>query len=431
MSITYPSISVKNLTQISRSTPRWIEIYLIMGVILIPIHRIILPGNTIIFDWLNFVFLLPACFFILFRRKKPIRLALVLPGWLILIGSLFGMMASPTIQPSILALAKEFYLYIWFLLLINLFDDPRLVRNLLIAWTVVATLQSLLVIAQFMFPALLSAMTSNFHHWGEGGYARPLGTFKNPNLTASYLSTSVYLFILSSYWQKKAGVLIFFFMMAGIFSTGSRAALYSILIGLVIAYCANFAQSTRKVKWLRQIIMIAVILFAITFSISSIREEIGAKSIISSRLSLNKNAIDGGLDITKDVRLNIWEEGIQTFLEHPFGVGVGMFLYNGRAKMLHNSFLSFLIERGLLGLAGYLLWIFIVLNELMVYTRLQRRMHKSFWVGIILLGGFISSLVFSMAHESFHFRSTWFFIALIFGALNAGGFEERVKLPKS
>ena len=108
-------------------------------------------------------------------------------------------------------------------------------------------------------------------------------------------------------------------------------------------------------------------------------------------------------------RVSVWREGIAVFADHPIlGVGSGAFpVVVERNTVAHNSFLSVLVEVGLVGFA-----LFACILAIVVYQVLkQPKWDSRFWLSILLVWAIGSSaLSWERANAS------WLFLSLAIGS---------------
>jgi len=105
-------------------------------------------------------------------------------------------------------------------------------------------------------------------------------------------------------------------------------------------------------------------------------------------------------------RVDIWREGIAVFLEHPLlGVGSGAFRTAVESdKIAHNTFLSVLVEGGIVGFV-----LFVIILAITVYqARRQPKWDSRFWLTVLLVWAVgVSSLTWE------HRKPTWLFLSLV------------------
>jgi O-antigen ligase len=105
-------------------------------------------------------------------------------------------------------------------------------------------------------------------------------------------------------------------------------------------------------------------------------------------------------------RTLLWREGLAAFADHPF-LGVGSNMYrsvNSLSKVAHNSFISVLVE---LGLIGFVLFATILMIAI-VKAWGQPRWDSRFWLATLLVWAIGAS---ALTWE--HRKSTWLFLSLL------------------
>ena len=106
-------------------------------------------------------------------------------------------------------------------------------------------------------------------------------------------------------------------------------------------------------------------------------------------------------------RTNNWREGLATFTERPLaGIGSGMYRsQNSLGKVAHNSYISVLVE---LGLIGFLLFGIILTIAVAQAWSHPSRWDKSFWLSLLLVWAIGAS---TLTWE--YRKTTWLFLILI------------------
>jgi len=105
-------------------------------------------------------------------------------------------------------------------------------------------------------------------------------------------------------------------------------------------------------------------------------------------------------------RTNIWREGLASFIEHPI-IGIGTNMYrsiNSLGKVAHNSFISILVEVGLIGLALFAM----ILAIAVALAMGQPTWDKNFWLALLAVW-VIGASTLTWEHR----KSTWLFLSLI------------------
>lgn len=179
----------------------------------------------------------------------------------------------------------------------------------------------------------------------------------------------------------------------GLALSGTRTALIATIPGMVF----GFLSLTHLRIWAR----FAIVLFLLSAILMLLPVVQPLRS--DQRLGTTLDAIAEG-DLNQ--RTFLWSEGFETFVEHPLrGVGSNMYRsVNRLGKVAHNTFLSVLVELGLIGLGlfGIILMIavFQVLN--------QPNRDKTFWFSILMVWAIGAS---TLTWE--YRKTTWLFLTFI------------------
>jgi O-antigen ligase len=105
-------------------------------------------------------------------------------------------------------------------------------------------------------------------------------------------------------------------------------------------------------------------------------------------------------------RTNNWREGLASFAEHPL-LGIGSNMYrsvNSLGKVAHNSYLSVLVELGLIGFALFAM----ILTIAFIQAWGQPKWDARFWLSLLAVWAIGAS---TLTWE--HRKSTWLFLGLI------------------
>ncbi|MEH6624671.1 MAG: O-antigen ligase family protein [Dietzia maris] len=177
------------------------------------------------------------------------------------------------------------------------------------------------------------------------GYApfsawRATGSFEDPNLLGAYLLCSLGLTI--GYNRLRSGRPLGFNVIAlvlGVVATGSRAAMIVLAAGVLGLVLYSVLVSRR-------------------IDIPSTLCIIGAAVTSIFWFPVISNAGGRGeFALREDARFDLWSIGVRAFQDSPFfGIGYGQFplvaaryVEGGTHFVMHNTFLSFLVETGVIG----------------------------------------------------------------------------------
>ena len=119
-----------------------------------------------------------------------------------------------------------------------------------------------------------------------------------------------------------------------------------------------------------------------------------------------------GTEITQgdlNGRTKQWEQGFQSFEQHPFtGVGADQYrTINTLDKVAHNSYVSVLVELGLIGFVLFATVLWIVFKHALI----QPKWDKWFWITELLVWAIGAS---TLTYE--HRKATWFFMTMCVAA---------------
>lgn len=190
----------------------------------------------------------------------------------------------------------------------------------------------------------------------------------------------------------------------GIALSGTRTA----LIASIIATLYGLITLNRVRPW-RQAVLILVLILAANYALPNLA---GLKSF--QRLGTTGTELTQG-DLNN--RTNNWREGINSFLNHPF-LGVGSNMYrsvNSWDKVGHNSYLSVLVE---LGLIGFVLFAGILMIAFARAWSL-RGWEAWFWLTVLAVWATGAS---TLTWEGR--KTTWLFLSLIIARAAINGQRE-------
>jgi O-antigen ligase len=360
-----------------------------------PLIHPALSFNTAAVDYINLAF---ASLFLLhgaFSRGR-LRVRLLLPFMLLVLASLIAMFNSPVLRVSVLTLAKDIYLFGFFLLLYNLISSERDMRLLLRFWLLIASLEGALALAN---------VYGNFWIVSTEDPTRANGTFDNGNMLASYMGVTFFFFFQRYFdmsWLSRALASLLIF--GGVYATKSMSAMLGFLLGMVLLMVGYWWRGS----W-QQRVKLGVGVLALA----------AVATIILPIIMGTKNFVDRAPRSSHE-RFKIWQAGYETFLAHPMGVGPGAFKYVGHSpynaegtrEELHNDYMGALVERGVLGLFAHLAFMGTMIG-MVVYCLRQARTEREFLWGTGMAAVILYILTDSFTHEVMHDRHVWVAFAII------------------
>jgi len=390
------------------------NVYLLAVAILLPVARPYLPGNSILLDWVNVIFL-PILWLQIFQEKRTLRFPLFWPMFL-----LFGVALLPlfnhsysSVKLSLTFLFKEMYLYLWFLTMVNIIGK-KLPKHLLTVFVLSATVIAIVVIVQWASPQFLKATTS----WPQevqrgvflGGSHRPLSLFRNPAMMGNYLALSIFLLVGSPVWRRKilrwivAGCLV-----VGVVASGAFGAIM-MLIAWASIVCWLHRRYLLAPAILVRLVVGVIVIGGVIFVLRGNFLQTEASVLFSQRYTMQS------IEISYNTRIDIWRSAIESFIANPLGVGVGLFFDKeyGLFRYIHNDCLAMLIERGVLGGIG-MIWLLISILRLIPPSDIHRVNSPSIskLYRATLIGALVAMLVGSLSINIFRFRQLWFLLFLL------------------
>jgi O-antigen ligase len=179
----------------------------------------------------------------------------------------------------------------------------------------------------------------------------------------------------------------------GLALSGTRTALIASIPGMIF----GIASLTRVRPWAR-ILIVLCLSSAILFMLPRLQTLRSFERFGTIPTELTQGDLNN--------RTNNWREGFDTFLEHPF-LGVGGNKYrsvNDLYHVAHNSYLSVLVEHGLV---GFVLFAGILMISVINAIRQPKR-DAMFWLTVLLVWSLGAS---TLTWEDR--KSTWLLLSLL------------------
>ena len=209
----------------------------------------------------------------------------------------------------------------------------------------------------------------------------------------------------------------------GVMITGSRATMY--LLPVVI-FSILFFQIANKQTSFKVSLGLIILFIAIVFSYTYISANITQDIRIYSKLT---RGVTGS-----ETRYPIFSSAFYTWLEHPFfGIGSGEFktiditkYFPGNVEVnvshAHNTFLTFLTEKGVIALLAYLVF------QLSLFAKFIKNFRQNSLVFLALLM-LVFQNVISLVNTTFHHENA--LLVLLFWALALSAIDEKSTLKIS
>jgi O-antigen ligase len=199
----------------------------------------------------------------------------------------------------------------------------------------------------------------------------------------------------------------------GVALSGTRTASVAAAIGLL------YGLSTLTKLKVHTRVAVVVLLGASLFFVLPIVQPLSSfQRLGSTGTEITEGDLNG--------RTGQWEQGLRAFMEHPvLGVGTDMYrTVNTLNKVAHNSYLSVLVEEGLIGFTIFLAILGIVTLQVLRLPKWDR----NFWLTSLLVWAIGAS---TLTWE--HRKTTWLFltfavVAAVIGARRSAAPDDLIDL---
>lgn len=395
-----------------------IRVAIVANVIALPILVPRGPGNSVPAD-------IPALAVILigaatlWGARASVRLPLGLSYLLILIGGLLGSAQSIAPDVALTALLVDLYVFVWFVIFVNVLIDagPVLMRSVGVAAVCTGVGVGVLGVAGFVLgndhvPTILGYdFVDRFERFS--------GTFRDPNMAGSYLVVSLFVLWASPWprrsWTKPALAAP---ILLAIYATRSNTALFALAAGVAIVVIVAFIRSRRwAVGVTLGVLAAAFALFAIapTTVIEAPAEAargLGDTETFSGSLGRFDSSLGGRINRVQET-LRLFGPDLVTGIG-PSTTNETLFALDAPILgELHNDYVAGLIERGVIGLVGVIAVMATAMWTSIAAARRDRTEIWGWWAPA-LTGGVASMAVSGLSLEVLHFRHVWFLFAITF-----------------
>jgi O-antigen ligase len=355
--------------------------------------------------------------------RVPLRFPFALPVFVALVGSVLAVSNATSAPASLMALAKDAYLYFWFVALVAVLQPRGALRGVRLAWVWTAGIVALLVFVQAAQSGGFSLQEMLISNRGER--ARAVGSFSNPNMFADYLMFSIFVLLgLAGQLRKRFLAPALALLVMALLTTKSNGGLVSLVAGLLVwAFATAWARGITQ----QRLAGMAVLGLGVVIASVWLHAELGVGDALVQRVT--SQSYVGRMSHSSESREQIWHRLEETYARSPLGIGPKNSSEQTldisererpdsfRSKEAHNDYLAFAVERGPLGLAGLLLGTGMVIAMVLGGRRkLDRRLGSALAGGALwaaFLGALAGSSVHSLVIEKLHFRHFWLFLAVV------------------
>jgi O-antigen ligase len=228
-----------------------------------------------------------------------------------------------------------------------------------------------------------------------GGPSRQEAYFAQPNYPGNYMGMAACIMF---WWTDKRWVraLVVVSVLICIWKTGSFGAIALLLTFLVV-------WAWRSITKYSGILVVALVILVVGAAIYAT----GApQKATSGGINVSPSLNTTRFDRSQNSRYGLWSQGWKAWVNHPMGVGPNGVLSRKFAQgygynlPIHNDLLSYLVERGPIGLIGLIgLWVVIW------------RKGRPRGAARMLVAGIVVSSLF---RQVMHYRHVWMFLAIAF-----------------
>jgi hypothetical protein len=335
-------------------------------------------GSELVFTDLLIAGTIVASMLHLFRGDwlaRDVRHAIAVPVLLIIIGSLIGSLYAGLRSWIISDLVLDAATLLVFLAAVDILrrGGPRAVRFCYGALGIAIVLGAIQLAAS------------------GGDELRASGTFPNPNVAANLLAMGVLCWSASPF-RPAVKVSVIGVAVVGLMSAASFGSMLQLGVGFGYIGLSHVDRARDLMRGRRLLAVIPLVIVALigVFVFSQLRGGQEKSGFNSARFDRS-----GGL------RVEVWQEAIRRLPDAPFGVGPGSVRgldLNSLETELHSEPLAYLVERGVIGLAGLFLMWFVLL-------RITPR-------GSAARAMVIAYILGSFFRETWHYRHFWLFLPL-------------------
>lgn len=437
-------------------TPPLIKLLLIGIVVTMPYQRLIVfPAlrQGYIVD-LFILALIAVGSLVILSRRRPLRAPILLAHGLILAGSLLGTVTGLDRGESLATLANDMYVWVLFYVAINVIEDRQFLHTLIKVWVVVLVVESLVILYAVGFTAdqrptsgggqpvdeKLQQVGSQSESGGpaldelpaeftqakhvlkrlerntqlEGSFFVPgtgLGTFANGDFTGNYLAAGIFVVLalpVKGRYRWLQGIALALVTLATLLTgVSSQLPVIPVALAIYLFVLSPFRSRLIYVVGLAAMIILVLFAYLATPYIAGVDffELFGEAE--SQTLTGGVAGISGGVED----RLSLVTDGWREFRDHPLGLGPHGMRASGVEKNVHNEYVSYLYERGVVGFLGLMAMIatIIVIGARSMANATPA--HRAVMAGLLV--AYVQVVINDLAHELSRQRDVWMLIVLV------------------
>jgi len=373
-------------------------------IVALPLVAIQGPLHTTPMDAVNIPFV-GLCWCVILARRERMALPLVLPVWLIFVGSCMGLYSADYYRRAFVVIVEDLYLYVWFITLSHFLVRRCRLDEVAMIWIAVACSVALGTFADAHWHLLGGRLA--------GDAARATGTFENPNMFGDYLVVSFFVAWATAAAGPRYLYLALPVLLNGILATHSNGALVSLLGG------TSIVVAMQPVIWKPRYVGALLVVGAVVLGVVGVWHD-QLKEMAMARFSGGRSEVGGAALKGADERIPVWLDAAHDVMETPTGVGPGNFNRDGGAisgdtHAAHSEYVGMLTERSVVGLAG---WCGVLVGIFAMIRRIGAAAAAGFRpFGVAQLYGLLAAIAaHALVIELSHFRHIWLVFALVASA---------------
>ena len=387
------------------------------------------PGRSALLDPFNVIAILAFTAAALLSRRR-IRIPFTVPVILMSVGSLLATANAVNAPAALFTLLQDAYLFVWFIVLVNVLGDRGDLGGLRAAWVVTGcavALWGLVGMVQHGADSAASLLNPK-------GF-RAMGTFDQPDELADYLVMSIFMAVSLT---GRAGRLLRWpaiaLLLAGIAATKANGGLIALAAGLAAwAIVRLWARGVAPAGWIAAgMIAVSVVLVAV-WLVAGLGVGAGALGRVESGSFL------GRMGHSSEGREHIWKALAKRYEKSPLGIGPGnsrwqtvtieererpiagkMDTFDSGAdpflsKEAHNDYLAYFIERGPLAFLGMLMLRWDAFRRILRAGAGRDAAERAAAGPVIaaMFAAWTASCLNANTIETLHFRHVWLFLAMV------------------
>ena len=358
------------------------------------------------------------CFKILSKRKlienldiyKYIVMLVIASGCSIFIKQILGEVPNINMRHEIIKFKNWVDPFIVFIVFFSILDKKSTIKATILGLIIFVNLTS--ITTPLISTGILSIGHSNIKFAGRAA------GFGGENEYASFIVLFIPLVLSYFLFNKRFIIKLWFAILLGItlialITTGSRGGILSLFVAL---FTYMYLSHREKIVKLSSILGI-IIAFTFISTISFLLTPPEPKEILTERI--NPKRLDEGLDKYTAGRTRILRYGLKLFLQSPiYGHGRESFKQLmqvlGYDKVAHNTYLTYLVELGIIGLILFLC----ILIKIYKYARQHMaeandNWNKLFYISYLsgFFGYFFSLLAQNEGEPRYMF---WIYTAVLY-----------------